>query len=120
MKFPTLVYRCPGRHQCPGGTFDYCQAEDEGALAKFIKKGWYPTLPFAQSPKDFDLEGLLAEDRLSDNGLEVGVVEGLERKELEEKAHALGVQFDKRIKTKTLIERIKSITNAGSGPNGLD
>lgn len=42
--FPSLVYRCPGNHQCKGGTYSYKPVNDYEELAEAIKSGWHETL----------------------------------------------------------------------------
>lgn len=44
MEFPNLVYRCPGTHQCKGGTFDYLAVQDEEQYEAALKLGWFSTL----------------------------------------------------------------------------
>lgn len=114
MKFPNLVYRCPGTHQCKGGTFDYRQVLDEDQLVDAIKAGWYPTIEAAQDPSGFDVEEFLKQDQ----GPEYQEPEpspspdphpefkDLSREELELRAHELGIKFSKNIKDETLAERI--------------
>lgn len=45
--FPSFVYRCPGNHQCNGGTYSYKPVNDYDELGEAIKSGWYETLPEA-------------------------------------------------------------------------
>lgn len=119
MKFPTIVYRCPGVHQCPGGTFDYKSANNEGELASLIKTGWFPTLPFAQNPGGFNLEEFLKPlPELVVKPPQVSSpppvlrpdpspkFKDLSRRELESRARDLGIGFSKNIKDETLAERI--------------
>lgn len=114
MEFPNLVYRCPGTHQCPGGTFSYHPVNNEGELENLIKEGWYPTLPFAQDPGSFDLDEFLKveedidpEDDLQTPDPGAGVTfKDLSREELEARAKELGIGFNKNTKDETLAERI--------------
>ena len=113
MKFPNLVYRCPGTHQCPGGTFDYHPVNSEAELTQLVKDGWFPTLPFAQDPEGFDLEKFLKEHIEPEVVLEPvnspdpdPNYKDLTRAELEAKAKELGIGFSKNIKDETLAERI--------------
>jgi len=43
-EYPTLLYRVPGTHQCPGGTFDYRPARDEEEALCLLDDGWHETL----------------------------------------------------------------------------
>ena len=47
MEFPTLLYRCPGMHQCEGGSFSTLQVQDDKESATALKAGWCETLPEA-------------------------------------------------------------------------
>jgi len=89
MEFPTLVYKCPGNHQRPGGTFAYKGVEDavqhEGALAD----GWFATLPEAIEGKP------MPPDEPTANAAPT-------RAELEQKAGELSIKFDGRIGDKKL------------------
>ena len=50
--FPTLVYRCPGEHQRPGGSFGFIQAVDESKFNAYIADGWFSTLEEAIAAAD--------------------------------------------------------------------
>lgn len=116
MKFPNLVYRCPGTHHCRGGTYDYHPVNDDAELSALIKDGWYPTLPFAQDPGGFDLnnwlkqEGIISIDdtRTPDHSLNA-----LSRFDLIAKARELGISFNKKTKDETLKERIADALKNG-------
>lgn len=112
MIFPTLVYRCPGTHQCKGGTFDYAPAADAAELHALIKDGWYPTLPMAQDPSATDIEGYLQTLDILEGGEaepESPTLKELSREALEAKAKELGVKFNKQVKDKMLIARIEEM-----------
>lgn len=47
MEFPTLVYRCPGSHSCPGGSFATKHIKTEGEHNEALDAGWFATLPEA-------------------------------------------------------------------------
>ena len=47
VNFPCLVYRCPGEHQCPGGTYGFKQVKTYEELGDSLKDGWFETLPEA-------------------------------------------------------------------------
>lgn len=115
MQFPNLVYKCPGTHQCPGGTFDATQVNDEGQLSELIKDGWKPTLACAQNPADFDVEKFIADQCQPDLDLST-----LPREELEGKARSLGITFNRTFKDETLISRITHALAAGGQGCELD
>ena len=48
-QFPTMVYKCPGSHQCQGGTYHYKAAKDAQQMAELAKTGWHPSLEAALS-----------------------------------------------------------------------
>lgn len=49
MKFPTIVYRTPGQHQCAGGTYSYTAAGNQEQFARLTDEGWFPSLKEAMS-----------------------------------------------------------------------
>ena len=51
MKFPNMVYRCPGSHACQGNSFDYAQVRNEAELHQKLADGWFVTLPEAMGEK---------------------------------------------------------------------
>lgn len=123
MKFPSLVYRCPGTHQCPGGTFDYLAVRDQAALDAAVKDGWHPALPDAIAEKYGEkLAGRLAPlvDHLVPPGAlpaDSGEAEVLgedppTRAELEQKARELGVRFTKKTADEDLSKAISEALGA--------
>ena len=44
MKFPNLVYKCPGIHQCNGGTYEYLSVQNDEQLKAALILGWFSTL----------------------------------------------------------------------------
>jgi hypothetical protein len=91
LAFPTIVYRTPGAHHCPGGTYDFLGVEDEVAFDEAVKDGWYPTMPEALAKE-------LAPQSLQSviDQLEVlGDDEPPTRAELERQATELGIKFKK-------------------------
>lgn len=102
--FPTLVYRCPGTHQRPGGTYDYRQIHDEEQLAAAVDGGWFPTLPEAIAGKPAELEQKAETQTGTDDVVDTTAPT---RAELEQKATELGITFGHRIgdaKLAALIE----------------
>ena len=94
--FPTLVYKCPGAHQRPGGTYAYKGVKDEAEHAAALADGWFATLPDAIA-----------------GPAPAGSAPGADpadapptRAEIEQKAKELGVKFDGRTGDKKLSEAI--------------
>lgn len=107
-----MVYKCPGPHQCYGGTYDYRQVIDEDALTESMKEGWFPTLPCAQDPENFDLEEYLtAIDIAEKDMLDAPTIEAediaVTREQLESQAKKLGVGFSGKTRTSVLEDKIR-------------
>ena len=96
MEFPTLVYRCPGDHQRPGGTYSYRSAQDEAQFSAALKDGWFATLPEAMDDKPKEAQAQEAADNAPPT-----------RAELEQKATTLGIKFDGRTNDKKLSAMIE-------------
>lgn len=91
MKFPTIVYKCPGDHEAFGGqTYSYVGVADEVEMEAMLKSGWFASLPEA-------VAGVADEDDDEDPT----------REELEDKARELGIKFDGRTSDATLSRRIE-------------
>ncbi|MGD2065746.1 MAG: hypothetical protein PVI43_01070 [Candidatus Bathyarchaeota archaeon] len=85
MKFPTMVYRCPGRHNAGNKqTYDFKGVKTQKEFDDLTSNGWYPTLREAKHPPDENA-----------------------REELEAMAKELGVKFNARTSDKVLLERVK-------------
>lgn len=83
---PTLVYRCPGPHSRPGGTYAYLPVASEDALAKALAAGWFRSLPEAVAGKHDEPEAAeVPEDDAPPT-----------RAELEQRAGELGIKVDGR------------------------
>ena len=41
---PVLMYKSPGSHQAPGGTFDYRQVRDKTSGEEAVRGGWSLTV----------------------------------------------------------------------------
>ena len=93
MEFPTLVYRCPGTHQRPGGTYAYRQASDADQFAAALDDGWFATLPEA-------IDGKTASPPQQDDDTPPT------RAELEQKATELQIKFDGRTSDRKLRDLI--------------
>ncbi len=95
MSYPTLVYKTPGTHQIPGGTYEYLPVQSPDDLEAALENGWYRTLGEAIKGEHADIE--------DDEG---GDEEPATRAELEAKATELGIKFQHNTKDKTLAEKI--------------
>ena len=51
MEFPTILYRCPGPHSRPGGTYALLPVADAQALAEAEQDGWFRSMPEAIAGK---------------------------------------------------------------------
>lgn len=85
---PTIVYRCPGKCQRAGGTFDWMPASTEAALEALLADGYSLTLEEAVA-------------RVSPKPAKVPT-----RKELEVEAAKLGVKDPARISSGKLTQLI--------------
>jgi hypothetical protein len=94
MEFPTIVYRCPGNYQRPGGTYSYRQVSDYAGLTDALAEGWFATLPEAIIGKSSAVDEVADDDAPPT------------RAEMESKATELGVKFDGRTSDKALRDRI--------------
>lgn len=50
MKFPRLVFRCPGKEACQGGTYDHALVSNLDEYGDRLADGWHGTLPEALAP----------------------------------------------------------------------
>lgn len=80
---PTLLYRCPGPHARPGGTYAYQAVGNEAALASALAAGWFLTLPEAIAGK-------------ADSAPEPADDAPPTRAELEQRAAEVGMKVDGR------------------------
>lgn len=101
MQFPSLVYKCPGNHQRPGGTYSFKGVKDEAQHAAALADGWFATLPEA-------IEGKPAEAPAPAPAPDAPPT----RSELEQKAKELGVKFDGRTGDKKLADAIADMLKA--------
>ena len=118
MGFPTLVYRCPGHHQCPGGTFDYRPIETADQLEQALAAGWFETLPQAMAG-----ERLLPAKPAEKIGPQAETTEDITppRAELEQEARHLKIKFTKRTPDADLFALIKqAYANGGTASDELD
>lgn len=99
-EFPTIVYRVPGRHWGPNGTtYDYMGVNDAQAFSAALADDWHETIMGAVGADRVIEAAEALEDAIND-------VSPATRDELEQRAKALGVSFNKRTADAVLIQRI--------------
>lgn len=99
-EFPTIVYRVPGRHWGPNGaTYDYMGVNDAQAFSAALADGWHADMPSAVGATRIVKAAEALEDAIDD-------VSPATRDELEQRAKALGVSFNKRTADAVLVQRI--------------
>jgi hypothetical protein len=100
--FPTIVYRTPGLHHCPGGTYDFLGAKNEIEFEVALKDGWYPTMPEALA-KELTVP---TQKSVTDQFEVLGDDEPPTRAELEQQAKELGIKFSKKTTDTELRQQI--------------
>lgn len=93
MSFPTIVYRCPGDHSLPGGSYSYRGVNDAEQLKEALVCGWFETIGEAIDGKASEPDEPISEDAAT-------------REELEQKAKELDISFNARTSDEKLLERI--------------
>lgn len=110
MEFPRLLYRCPGEHQCPGGTFSSIGANDQAEFDKHVAAGWHPTMPDAMETIGKKVDAGKPAPVTATHDSASGDADDTEvpptRAELEQKATELGIKFAPNIGDKKLAEKI--------------
>ena len=99
MKYSNIVYRCPGPHQRPGGTYDFRGVTSQEEEAELLSQGWFGTVPEAIAGKASLVE--LPPD-----------VSPPTREELEQKAKELNIKFDKKMSDEVLSKKIADAVGA--------
>lgn len=101
-EFPTILYKCPGEHHCPGGTYGYIQAVSQEDMDEKLKSGYQDTLPkailYSLGKLPPDKESNLEDDSETNNAPT--------REEMEIKALELGVEFRSNLSDEKLLSRI--------------
>lgn len=118
MKFPNLVYKCPGVHFCEGGTYSYLQVKNIKELTEAVNRGWFPTLDLAKNPNEEAvvkfIEDMEFEDEDEENDDEKNASkndsenETISREELVLKAKQLGIVFTSKTSDEVLLARIQA------------
>lgn len=91
-----MVYKVPGKHVRPYGTYDFAGANNAEELEAKLKEGWFSSLPEAIESKD---KKVVTEEH--DTAPPT-------RQELEEKATELGIKFDGRFSDKKIAQLIEA------------
>lgn len=103
-EFPDTVIRMPGTHRAQnGGTFNYMGVSDQAELDAALADGWHLTFDAAYAALVGADEVIEAAEALEDA---IDDVSPAARDELEQRAKALGVPFNKRTSDEVLIQRI--------------
>lgn len=89
-----MVYRCPGEHHAPVGTYDF-KGVEESELQAALDAGWFLTLSEAMAGEHAK-PVMAGEPDILDSP----------RAELEQKARELGLSFSPRISDTKLAQRI--------------
>ena len=93
-----MVYKVPGKHVRPHGTYDFAGVKNAEELQSKLKDGWFCSLPEAIDSKQTApvVETVKADD-----------IAPPTRQELEEKATELGIKFDGRFSDKKISQLIE-------------
>ena len=95
-EFPALVYKVPGKHVRPYGTYDFEGVNNAEELQAKLKEGWFWSL--SEAIESENKEETAKEDDTTPAS----------RQELEEKATELGIKFDGRFSDKKIAQLIES------------
>jgi len=98
MEFPSMVYKVPGKHVRPHGTFDFAGVNNAEELEAKLKDGWFSSLSEAIEPKKE--APVVATTETDDTAPPT-------RQELEQKATELGIKFDGRFSDKKISQLIE-------------
>lgn len=110
MIFPALVYKTPGPHTRPGGTYDHKLVNNAEEYATALLTGvWFTTLPEA-------IAGV-AEPTVDEIAAEE--TRPVTREELEAKAKELGIKFTKKTADVELNGAIEKALGFDSNPEDL-
>jgi hypothetical protein len=96
MEFPSMVYKVPGKHVRPHGTYDFEGVNNAEELQAKLKDGWFSSLSEAIDSKETIVEAKESDD-----------IAPTTRQELEEKATELGIKFDGRFSDKKIAQLIE-------------
>ena len=91
-----MVYKVPGKHVRPHGTYDFEGVNNAEELQAKLKDGWFSSLSEAIDSKETIVEAKESDD-----------IAPTTRQELEEKATELGIKFDGRFSDKKIAQLIE-------------
>lgn len=102
--FSEVLYKCPGIHQCPGGTFNWLGVKSKAEMDNALRNGWFRTMPEAieayhsiKKPVSVKVpEPVIPEDNAPPT-----------LEELRMKAGELGIKFTESTKYATLLRKIE-------------
>jgi hypothetical protein len=100
--FPTMVYRTPGPHAAPKGTYGYMGVADHAEYDAAIADGWFASIAEAMEGKH--AEAVIAKVEKAQAAVDTITEET--REQLEAKAKALGVSFNWKTSDEVLAARI--------------
>ena len=103
MKYPNMVYKCPGEHQCAGGTYSFKSVNSDEELAELKAEGWKETL--------FEAIGFDKIPNKSEYSCEKKEDFNPTREEIEQKCTELGIKFDGRNSDVNLLKKIEEKLN---------
>ena len=92
-----MVYKVPGKHVRPHGTYDFVGVKNAEELQAKLKDGWFLSFSEAIQPKKVASVVAPTEDDTAPPT----------RQELEEKATELGIKFDGRYSDKKISQLIE-------------
>lgn len=90
MSFPDLVYRVPGNHHGPSGTYNFKQVRNQAELDDALSNGWFKSVLDAIDQVEYVSDGAPT------------------REEMEIKARELDLKFDGRTSDRKLLEMINA------------
>ena len=117
-----MVYKCPGEHQCTGGTYSFKSVKSDEELVELKAEGWKETLVEAMDPdkaskkeKTVNLLQSWIDEPPQKEEPDYG--EDKEdtkptREEIEQKCTELGIKFDGRNSDANLLKKIEEKLNA--------
>ena len=90
----TIVYRCPGDHSLPGGSYSYRGVTGAEQLKDALADGWFETMGEAIEGKAIPVDD------------DIDTVSPPTREELETRAKEMDIAFNARTSDEKLLERI--------------
>lgn len=109
-EYPRNVFKCPGKHEFHGGTYDALLVESEEDEVAALKAGWNESIPDAieasKGKKTKAPEPVPSGDTKPE-GEQAPELAEMSREQLLALADELGIEYRSNIKTEKLIERIE-------------